>query len=80
MAMHSVIPPSYVRALGHAYFRRDDQIACAPLFASGGVDWACWTIVEECPVDNRQTFRCVLGWLGFDKVASERVVAGIAWY
>jgi hypothetical protein len=28
---------------------KDDQLACAPLLSSGGVDWASWTIAEECP-------------------------------
>jgi hypothetical protein len=80
MEADTLIPTQYLNAYGHAYFRKDDLLACAPLLTNGGVDWDSWTIVEESPEVAREQMEALIVALGFDTLAVERVIAGIGWY
>ena len=39
METHIPVPRKHIDAFGHAFFRQDDKLACAPLLAGGSVDW-----------------------------------------
>ena len=73
-------PKDFITAHGHAYYRDGDALGCAPLLARGGVDWESSTIVEECPVADKEEIRRVLHRLGVDTGAAASMLAGIAWY
>ena len=76
-----MIMEKFVTAFGHVFFfRKDDALACAPLFAGGGVDWDSWTMVQESPAVDKEQMRRMLLDLGFHTVAVERIIARIGWY
>ena len=73
-------PKKFVNAFGYAFFRMDDEFACAPLLARGGVDWDSWAIVEESPEADRAYMKRLLVDFRFDPVAVEKIIDGIGWY
>jgi len=70
----------FVTSRGYAFFRTHSALGCAPLLAKGGVDWEAWTIVEECPVTEKEEIERVLLQLGCNGRTLDAIMTGIAWY
>jgi hypothetical protein len=75
-----LVPETHIEAFGNAFYRRDDQLACAPLLARGGVAWESWAIVEEMPEAEREAVVHILKQLGFDDQTAATIIQAIGWY